>query len=143
MCECCCADAVDYGEVVSGWFLVRARKEGQIMQTGQWGLVFCNGPSVVWTTTPIPNPFEGKTDAEIDALPDDEGWIEKAADFQVTGSPDMCLTACWDLVEACRQSGYNPEEHGDAEWWLFHRMGVMLQSGELKPQEVPPKEPHG
>lgn len=42
-----------YGEVLPGFFLIRARRQYfDEMYPKEWGLVICNGPSLIWKTTP-------------------------------------------------------------------------------------------
>lgn len=51
MCEQCLVNPFYYGEFAPGWFLIRATRESD-MKIGQWGLLECNDPSIVFTTTP-------------------------------------------------------------------------------------------
>ncbi len=54
MCTQCVVDPLYYGEFAPGWFLIRATKPDEgIMEADDWGLVECNNPSVVFSTTPI------------------------------------------------------------------------------------------
>lgn len=56
MCTQCVVNPIYYGEIAPGWFLMRARKdEGgtEGMRVGEWGLVECNDPTIVFDVTPV------------------------------------------------------------------------------------------
>jgi hypothetical protein len=54
MCTQCVVDPLYYGEFAPGWFLIRATKpDDDIMEVDDWGLVECNNPSIVFSTTPV------------------------------------------------------------------------------------------
>ena len=56
MCESCLAEAENFGEVFPGVWLERATKDVVVDEfewnAGEWGLVFCNAPFMVWGVTP-------------------------------------------------------------------------------------------
>jgi len=58
MCmQCQCATA-SFGEVLPGFYLVRARrdeygKDDDSMKTKDWGLVQSNDPCIIWQETPV------------------------------------------------------------------------------------------
>lgn len=56
MCTQCVVNPIYYGEVAPGWWLIRARKDevgDDGMKVGDWGLVECNDPSIVFSVTPV------------------------------------------------------------------------------------------
>lgn len=57
MCTQCVVDPLYYGEFAPGWFLIRATKPDYDMEADDWGLVECNNPSVVFSTTPVVDEF--------------------------------------------------------------------------------------
>lgn len=69
MCLSCLAETVILGEVLTGIYLVQATKDGGIeFVTGDYGLVFCNGPSFTFKEKPIPDPTpEGLSSEQEDA----------------------------------------------------------------------------
>ena len=74
MCTQCLVNPFYYGEIAPGWFLIRARrnendKDG--MKIGDWGLVECNGPSIVFKTTPFVYADERKLDIAIEKFSDE------------------------------------------------------------------------
>ena len=52
MCEQCIAQTTLFGEIFKGIYLVRATKDGHIMQKGNWGLVVANDPFFIFEHTP-------------------------------------------------------------------------------------------
>jgi hypothetical protein len=67
MCEQCLVNPLYFGEVFPGWFLIRARRDGDLMKVGDWGLLECNDPSIIWSVTPIIKEPDSLTIAEFDA----------------------------------------------------------------------------
>lgn len=142
MCLQCICQAEPLGEIVPGLLLTRATKDSSHgWKAGQFGLVRCNDPDLVWTTIPIPDPMEGMTDEQIEALPHDQAldWCSEAAKFkdEVKGQLDMNTTL--QIAERCIAAGYNSKEDGFLEYWLFHRMGLLLQGPQ---KENPCPDPH-
>ena len=46
MCEQCLVNPLYFGEVLPGWYLIRARRDGDIMKVGDWGMIQCNDPTI-------------------------------------------------------------------------------------------------
>lgn len=63
MCEQCCVAALQFGKVLPGWYLIRARRKGNHMQEGDWGLVRQNDPDFIWTTKPVKDKSNPKSKA--------------------------------------------------------------------------------
>lgn len=131
MCEQCLAECEVLGEVVPGLALVQARKAGGHMQVGDFGLVRVNDPDVVWTVAPVPDPWEGLSDEEIEARPHEEfsGWSEKVEAFSKACQTQVHLSDALRIGVLCQAAGYDIETDGSLEHWLFHRMGVLLDKG--------------
>lgn len=70
MCTQCLVNPFYYGEVMPGWFLIRARRASSDMDVKDWGLVECNDPSIVFSTTPY-IPASGFSVAEIEKFSDE------------------------------------------------------------------------
>lgn len=116
MCEQCVTEARDHGEVLPGWKLVRASRDGNIMKADQWGLVSGNDPDFCWSATPRPEPPEGS--------PEWGAWSQEAREFEaalVADPPTGYL-----LYSAARQAGYVPESGARFGFWLFRKMGEHL-----------------
>jgi hypothetical protein len=114
MCEQCVAEAVQHGEVLPGWVLIRASRDGNLMKAGQWGLVSGNDPDYVWSATPRPEP--PCQDPQWSA------WSEEARHFEEALRADP--PTGYLLYAAARQAGFIPE--GRFAFWLFGRLGRHL-----------------
>lgn len=53
MCEQCLTWPISFGEPLRGFWLLRARRDGNDWKKGEWGLVQCNDPTFIWKTTPV------------------------------------------------------------------------------------------
>jgi hypothetical protein len=72
MCTTCFVNPFFYGEVLPGFFLIRARRQYfDEMYPKEWGLVVCNGPSLIWKTTPYLYDDENLLDKAMDAFQDE------------------------------------------------------------------------
>lgn len=129
MCEACIADCKTLGEVVPGLTLVRATRSFQHFKAGDYGLVQSNGPDVTWTVKPTPDLCEGLTDDEINDLDPKTlllPWLNDVAQFTKACQEQLSLTTAYDIGVLCAKAGFNREEDGNLEHWLFHRMGCLL-----------------
>lgn len=129
MCEQCSAEVDEFMEVIPKWLLIRATRNSFSMKEGQWGLVWANDPSFIWTETPVVDPHDGMPDEQVDALPKEEfdkffEWAKKAEDFEksLMGSPFDGYT----LYKAALDAGYDRKTDGRFSFWLFNRMGKLL-----------------
>ena len=132
MCEQCppLADTQSYGEVLEGWRLIRARKQGHLLKPDDWGLVQMNDPDFVWTVTPEVDPQSGLTDEQINACSKEEhdqwwAWMEKADEFEIALESDP-MTG-YELILAAMKKGYNPDVYGRFAYWLFDHLGQWLK----------------
>ena len=136
MCEQCSAATVNYvgkdgNQVLPGYFLVRATKDGREMKNGDWGLVVCNDPDFIWSITPVCDPDDGLTDEQIDALPDDKmryrAW-EKANRKLKKSLDSASFDSSIRLGNAMRDVGYVPDNDGIASWWLCNYIAKFLKT---------------
>lgn len=118
-----------HGEPISGWFLVKT-------EAGRWGLTHGDPndgyvTSMTWGATPEPDPCEGMTDEEIDAL-GDEAWADvmrhsRLADSfekEVSGlQPSEAFRLAMDGV----RDGFVQTRDGYFGFWLFEKMGKLLR----------------
>ena len=122
MCEQCMTECLDVGEVVPGIWIIQAVKDGNKMKAGDYGLVYCNDPFVIWSKRPYPDPDP------LDELHDSDGWAiwyKDASDFRdkLLLPPETGQL----LVGSCVSAGWDKKEHGDMAYWLYDRMGKFLE----------------
>lgn len=141
MCQQCMTNAQNYGELLPGWYLMRAQNDGtpmmddKIWKAGMWGLVWSNDPLTIWSSTGTPNPAFGlddKAEEELwEANKDNEIGkrivLDLPDDFEEAFASFSPLTG-YDLITAAMQRGYDPEKSGDLSWWLFDWMGEFLKT---------------
>lgn len=136
MCDQCNADPLSYGEVIPGWILMRARRDGIRWRKDDWGLVCSNDPTFTWTSTPTPCPLFCMPDEEdqmawFDAQPEGSPDVERALaytpdDFKKAFMMDPGLG--YDLVVAAMTCGYDPNDGGDFHAWFFDHIGEHLKT---------------
>ena len=139
MCEQCNANPVSFGEVLPGWVLMRARRDGQEWLKGEWGLVSSNDPTFTWTSTPTPSALFGIEDEDeqqawFDACDKDDPMRERVMepppeDFDRAFQCDPALG--YDLVRAGMTKGFDPVEGGLFTHWLFDLFGEHLKTAEM------------
>lgn len=149
MCEQCVAETTLYvgpgdADVLPGFGLVRATKDGWLMKKGDWGLVHVNDPDYWWSPTPVEDPLDGLSDEEIDKLPpeafktDDYDTATEKIDDALSGrSPSMLEKDCHAyprfedaarLYDAAKQAGYDRARDGRFAAWLCHRLAIFLKT---------------
>lgn len=142
MCRSCNAGTVNYGEIFDDWYIVKATKDDHIdggMKAGQWGLVIRNDPSFVWEFPPEPEPHLPEDDEREEAdqgdaskfTAEDEAWhvwLEHADAISPFYSDDRDMRVTYKLVAAAVEKGYDPEEHGAFEYWLYDFAGKFIES---------------
>ena len=136
MCECCSAETIDVGEVVPGIMLVQATKQGQVMRPGDYGLVMSNDPFLVFSgSTFRPDPLFEMTEVEnlsssmlqyADQWCDDAIWFKELLDTKVE------IMTSWFIVTQAKACGWKQDLHGYVGLWLFHRIGELIQKGEIQ-----------
>ena len=126
MCEQCVADCDDLGYVARNIGLLKAKRDGDFMKAGQYGLVECNDPFCLFDETPYPDPDPETTDTQNPAA---DAWILSAGRFRDKLIVHPRLGHF--IVESCKSSGYNPETDGDVAMWLFDRAGKLIEGKEL------------
>jgi len=113
MCEQCLVNPLEFGEVFPGFWLMRARRDGDSWKKGQWGLVECNDPTYVWYSTP--------------------GSTEKLWDYpdEFPQAFDADPVSGYRLVKAAMTKGYDPDEGGFMPW-LWAYLSEYIQMAEVK-----------
>lgn len=127
MCEQCSAKVRMFSPcIVPNVRLVQATKDGQEMKSGDYGLVFCNDPSFIFSIQPEIEPEDNDSDPQMTEY---FNWQNKAEQFReqlYTSAAD--LERSYDLVASCVEVGYNRKE-GLVSYWLFNRIATMLPNG--------------
>lgn len=119
---------LDEGAKKRSLFLMKATKSAAgEWEAGQWGLVMCNDPEMVWTgEAPWPDPSFGVPDevqkawtAEQNALA--SKWLEDARKFVTAFEEQVSVYAAYQIGDMCKLAGWDGE--GLFTYWLFHKMG--------------------
>lgn len=142
MCEQCMTDCITWPDLLPGWALIRAQKDGRLMKAGDWGLVESNDPAVVFKTAPMADPLAGMSDEEIDRLAQDsEQWQAHINYFKAVDGFRRELTmpprAGKRLVDASEAVGFDDRSDGFFDAWLFDRMGRRVAA---EPNGIPKTE---
>jgi len=139
MCEQCSAATDSYGEteVLPGYYLSRATRDGLWMEDGDWGLVECNDPTFIFQTTPVKDPQHGMSDEQINALPKEEfGKFDEFVDVsekmgrEIAGSArdEFAIDQLGRLYTAMCKAGFNPDTDGRASMWLCHHLACFIEA---------------
>jgi len=99
--------------------LVRAAVDGRFMRAGDWGLVECNDPSFVFSTTPYEEPKEIDELFKFKAVCDK---IEK--EMMETAS----FRACGKLYATMCDNGYSIND-GNPIMWLCNHLAENVEKG--------------
>lgn len=163
MCEQCVAKTTTYlgpgeAEVLPGYALVRATKDGWLMKNGDWGLVHVNDPDYWWSATPVEDAFDGMSDEEVDRLASStnndayDSAVEQIDDALSGRTPSMLEKDCYAyprfedatrLYDAAKATGYDREKHGRFAAWLCHHLAVFLKTAKAYEdgERIPEKQP--
>jgi len=126
MCEQCCAATITWPNVLPGWHLVRARRDGHEMKVRQWGLLRCNNPEFIWSTTP-----EKDGDSFNDLAKDQADHYKFIAAFNKFQEEfGGTLSSSKALGDAIKEQ--DPYQEGSLEYWLFNHLGKFIR--ENKPE---------
>ena len=143
MCEQCTTAAISFGEPLPGWYLKRARRDGNDWKKGEWGLIRSNDPTFKWSLTPTPSPMWGMTDEE------EEAWFEAvdktspeyhrgiklilSKEFDEYEDQFMCDPRTgYMLITAAMERGYDPHASGHIAHWLFDYLGEWLKTAPME-----------
>lgn len=89
---------------------------------------------ITFTDAPTPDPVpddDDEADAAFDADPGlglaSDQWLSRA-EMEMKQVVGEWLRGVWHLVEDLRHVGYDPEENGEAEFWLYNRIGLLVDA---------------
>jgi hypothetical protein len=114
-------------DVIPGFSLMQATRDGNSWKGGQYGLVEINDPTIVFEGPLLRNLAAGMTEEQENALSDDENAAVDA--FMAAGEAlgdVLLLDPCtgYRLVVACMAEGFKPQEDGSLEYWLMNHLAV-------------------
>lgn len=123
MCEQCMAKTLQVGEICRGFCLVKATQDGFEMKKGDYGIVRCNDPDIIFPESlkPFPDPSFEKED-------DDSELSMKFVDLVVEFGKYLVgnLAFGHEFYTSCMESGYDPDKHGHVDWWVVHKIGKLI-----------------
>lgn len=139
MCEQCLADTVGWENVLPGWHLIQARKDGELMKIGEYGLVKMDNPVIIFSEKPIKDPYGCMSDEEIDSLPEEKSkelykklWeFHRLADRNAARGfiePSRCLEKYAEIISAAKETGFDEEENGIFWYWLHDHIARYLEN---------------
>lgn len=133
----CYGDEESYGYVLPGITLVRLTNviaksyrvgsRGMVMREGSYGLTISNDPFVVFNYDPLPDTMPALTIDEDDYYLTLEHYRDN---LDLVG-----IEYSYQLVQACRDSGWDIDEGGLA-CWLMNKVYHHLVSRNYKPLSV-------
>lgn len=104
MCEQCLTNPISFGEIIPGFFLMRARRDGYDWKKGEWGLVEANDPTFIFRITPQIND-------DVDPI----DLIEFRNEFYGC-YPDTGYAFC----NACKDAGWDSQKMNVYDWFYNH-----------------------
>lgn len=143
MCEACLADMACYKQqLFNKFFVLRARKTWDYIEKDMYGITRCNGPELLFKTTPWCDPMFHWTEEQMDNATEErwqeaDKWIGDAEKFEEelfqkrNPDCDIYLDPIAILAIEAFKDGYNPETDGRFGFYLFHKLGEVLKEGEL------------
>lgn len=126
MCEQCSAATVTYGTVVPGVILARATAKGLSMEPGDWGLIRCNDPDVIFRGEFVKDPGDGEDD-------DSAFW---EAFFRFRDAFRVSPTIGWEIGEAAKSVGWDRKEEW-LETFLYDRCVELAEKGPVTVETTP------
>lgn len=132
MCEQCLVNPLYFGEVVPGWFLIRARRASDDMKVGEWGLVQVNDPAFTWSSKIEP----------FDTESEDVLLEESPSDFY-DGICSLDLDTLTRLIVACERAGYVAfgdnafKDFNSLDGWLWRKIVEHLKVAAAETEEDP------
>lgn len=117
MCEQCQVFSLNW-KLSPSWALMYARRNGDIMKRGEWGLVTMNNPSVVWKVPPEREPDN-----------DHYGFLDRLTQFEeelrLTPRDGHSLYTELSLVRTIHDLGL---DQCSFAWWLFAYMRHIIDT---------------
>lgn len=141
LCDMCFGgDAVELGEVVDGLYLVKAGGQYRLLvppgHRGDDIFTFPSRPQadplagVDWDDLDRRERTGTLTDEEHRLIGESNGWVEEADEGMRGLTAALSLRGAADLYAAMVKAGYDPDEDGNAEMWLYGRCGQAADAAE-------------
>ena len=118
MCDQCLTNPIYFGDPLQGVTLARARRDCEDWKQREWGLIWVNDPSFIWTSTPV---------YEEDRLSVPEDFREALVNYAEIG---------WQLGNACVSAGWDPNE-ASLSAWLFNHLAKFIEKAEIQTYDDP------
>lgn len=139
MCEACLADMVCYKKQIGRFFLLRARKDWEDIKVGDFGMAQSNGPDFLFSVKPWKDPQYGWSDEQNNNATKEENdladkWMNDVDLFDEQVIATMSLGALARLIKDALGEGFDPDKTditGSFAFWLFHKLGEVIEEGEL------------
>lgn len=125
MCLQCITHAtITAKDVLPGFTLMQSTEHHEDWPKGWYGLVESNDPSIVFEGPLLIDPVKGMEPDDLDWMPEmPEGYDEyDEGAKKLTEALKVDANLGHRLVEACRQEGYDPQDHGSVAYWLLNHM---------------------
>jgi len=122
MCEYQYFDnTVLYGELFTGWYLMRCIEDSPYLKKNEWCLMESNGPAFLFMVTPVIDSSNNMSDENFKATSDK---IFK----EMLANSDSPLDDFGRLYQSMRGAGFDQEEqYGAAIYWLCDLMAKMIR----------------
>lgn len=124
------------GRITGAYYLeIANQRSHQHCDEGDYVLTY-RGDAVhfSWDNQLLIDPFEGLTDDEADALPDDAPESKQWLEFfnwihEIEDGFDVEPFIGYTLYRACRSAGYNPEKDGHRLiYWMMNHIGRKVSN---------------
>lgn len=123
-CELCFRKAIYYGEIFPGHDLIFDK---------HYKIVCDHDELVRFPDRPLPDPYDGMTDGEIDSAPKEvnEKFLKLSEyDDQFRKLFRFDPQQGHEILELCKKVGYNPDQDGWLDFWLINRAYKMIEKFE-------------
>lgn len=134
MCQQCITEAVEYGEIVPGFYLYKSKVGSSKWPAGEYAIVQFNDPTFYLRGIGVPllDPCFGKEDDEVEILLCDPAILDSfnkfCAQAELIAENFLCRpNTGFALVTAALKAGYDPEEDGLIEFWLLHKIACLVE----------------
>ncbi len=130
MCMQCLTSAKMVKEnVLKGFSLMQSTEDHPLWPKGWFALVESNDPSIVFEGPLLKDPVKGMEPDDLDwmpEMPDSYNEYDEGAQ-KLTEALKVDANLGHRLVEACREEGYNPQDHGTLAYWLLDFLAAKVE----------------
>jgi hypothetical protein len=135
MCEQCLTAPLIRHNVLPGWHLLRARREGNAMKLGEWGRVRLDNPDFIWSGRPLVDPTIRMSDEEYEAYRERTG-VGPVTDMDrrdrsrhlADAFAGRDVIVAWRLVQARIKAGFDPDGRIGVLHWLDDHLARHIEA---------------